>query len=99
MPFIELQTVDSTNNYAFGQIHAGLARHGMAIFAHEQSAGKGQRGKKWVSPQGLNLALSIIIKPAPLLLTEQFRLSACAAVSARDLLHAQGVTDAKIKWP
>jgi len=45
LPFIELQSVDSTNNYARAQIHAGLAQHGMTIFAHEQLAGKGQRGK------------------------------------------------------
>ncbi|MEI9808452.1 MAG: hypothetical protein WDO16_11630 [Bacteroidota bacterium] len=48
-PFIELQTIDSTNNYALAQIHAGLAQHGLAVFTHEQVSGKGQRGKKWAS--------------------------------------------------
>lgn len=99
MPFIELQTVDSTNNYAFGQIHAGLAQHGMVVFAHDQSAGKGQRGRKWQSAAGLNLALSIVIKPAPLLVTQQFLLSACVAISVHDLFSGYAVHDAKIKWP
>jgi BirA family biotin operon repressor/biotin-[acetyl-CoA-carboxylase] ligase len=42
--FSILDTVDSTNNYATGQVHAGLARHGEAWFAMNQFAGKGQRG-------------------------------------------------------
>ncbi len=51
-PFIELLSVDSTNNYALEQLHAGLAQHGTAFFAHEQSGGKGQRGKTWTAAKG-----------------------------------------------
>ena len=99
MPFNELQTVDSTNNYAFSQIHAGLAQHGTAIFAHEQTAGKGQRGKKWVSAAGSAMALSLVIKPAPLALTQQFQLSACVAVSVLEWLETYAGENVKIKWP
>lgn len=99
MPFIELQTVDSTNNYAFGQIHAGLAQHGMSVFAHDQTAGKGQRGKKWLSARGLNIAMSILLKPAPLGVTEQFRLSACVAVSVHELFEKYAGKNVTIKWP
>ena len=99
MPFIELQTVDSTNNYAFSQVHAGLAQHGMTVFAHEQTAGKGQRGKKWLSARGLNVAMSIVLKPAPLAVTEQFRLSACVAVSVYDLVKKYAGENVAIKWP
>ncbi|HET6994063.1 MAG TPA: biotin--[acetyl-CoA-carboxylase] ligase [Chitinophagaceae bacterium] len=99
MPFIELQTVDSTNNYAFSQIHAGLAQHGTAIFAHEQTAGKGQRGKKWVSQGGSAIALSLVIKPVPLALTRQFQLSACIAVSVLEWFKTYAGENVKIKWP
>jgi BirA family biotin operon repressor/biotin-[acetyl-CoA-carboxylase] ligase len=99
MPFIELQTVDSTNNYAFSQIHAGLAQHGTAIFSYEQTAGKGQRGKKWVSPIGSAIALSLVIKPAPLALTQQFQLSACVAVSVLEWFKTYVDENVKIKWP
>ena len=81
LPFVELQSVDSTNNYARKQIHAGLAQHGMTIFAHEQLTGKGQRGKSWSSEKGVNIIMSIVIKPQPLLLTQQFMLNACVAVA------------------
>jgi BirA family biotin operon repressor/biotin-[acetyl-CoA-carboxylase] ligase len=71
----------------------------MVIFSHEQTAGKGQRGKKWASAKGDNIALSIIIKPAPLLISQQFQLSVCAAVAVHDFLKSHGGNDTRIKWP
>lgn len=98
-PFIELQSVDSTNNYAREQIHAQLAADGMAIFAHEQTAGRGQTGKKWEGENGANIALSILIKPEPLSLSEQFQISACTAVSVHELLLPYTGDELQIKWP
>jgi BirA family transcriptional regulator, biotin operon repressor / biotin---[acetyl-CoA-carboxylase] ligase len=99
LPFIELLSVDSTNNYARQQIHAGLAQHGMAFFAHEQVAGKGQRGKVWASEKGENIILSLIVKPQPLQLAQQFQLSACVAVTVQDFFMRYAGDDTKIKWP
>lgn len=98
-PFIELQSVDSTNNYARQQIHAGLAQPGMAVFTHEQVAGKGQRGKVWTSEKGANIALSIVIKPASLRLMQQFQLSACVAVAIHNFFVKYAGDETKIKWP
>ncbi len=98
-PFVELQSVDSTNNYARQQIHAGMAQTGMAIFTHEQLAGKGQRGKVWVSQKDVNIALSIVINPQPLLITQQFQLSACVAVALQQFFMNHAGDATKIKWP
>lgn len=105
-PFIELQSVDSTNNYARQQIHAarlpdrqGLAQHGMVVFSHEQTAGRGQRGKVWTSEPGLNIAMSIIINPAPLSLNNQFQLSACTAVAVHEFFMKYAIGKTCIKWP
>jgi BirA family transcriptional regulator, biotin operon repressor / biotin---[acetyl-CoA-carboxylase] ligase len=97
--FIELQTVDSTNNYARQQIHAEMARHGMAIFTHEQMAGKGQRGKAWASEKDNNIALSILIKPEGISINNQFWLSACAAVALQEFFSRYAGDATKIKWP
>jgi len=99
--FIELQSVDSTNNYARQQIHAGLAQPGMAWFAHEQVAGKGQRGKIWQSEKNSTISLSVVIKPGLLSfqLTGQFQLSACVAVAVHDFFTKYAGDDTKIKWP
>jgi BirA family transcriptional regulator, biotin operon repressor / biotin---[acetyl-CoA-carboxylase] ligase len=98
-PFIELQSVDSTNNYALAQVHAGLAQHGTVFFAHEQWAGKGQRGKTWIAGKDSSLILSAVIDPAPLLITQQFQLSACAAVSFCEFFSRYAGNDTHIKWP
>ena len=105
-PFVELQSVDSTNKYAMSMVHdanlpgrQGVAQHGMAIFAHEQTDGKGQRGKKWSSEKGSNIALSIIINPNPLALSEQFKLSVCTAVSIHEFFSRFAGDETKIKWP
>ena len=99
MPFIELPTVDSTNNYALRQLHEGLAHHGTAYFAHEQVSGKGQRGKSWVSEMDASLILSIVFNPQPLKLRQQFQLSACVAISVCEFFRKYAGEATRIKWP
>ncbi len=106
LPFIELQSIDSTNNYARDQIRAvslperqeaGL--HGLAVFAHQQTAGKGQRGKSWVAEKDTSIALSILINPASLGISQQFQLSAAIAVATGQFFRKYAGDDTKIKWP
>jgi BirA family biotin operon repressor/biotin-[acetyl-CoA-carboxylase] ligase len=94
-----LDKVDSTNNYAIATVHAGMATHGMAWFAKEQTAGKGQRGKEWVSNRSKNIILSIAVVPLGLLVSQQFYLSAAVALGCYDFFskYASGAT--AIKWP
>lgn len=77
----------------------GEAQHGMAVFTHEQTTGKGQRGKNWVSQKDLNIALSILLKPYPLSIPDQFKLSVCIAVSAWEFFSKYAGDETKIKWP
>jgi BirA family biotin operon repressor/biotin-[acetyl-CoA-carboxylase] ligase len=99
IPFIELQSVDSTNNYARRLLHEGLARHGFAVFAHEQVQGKGQWGKTWVTEKDANIILSTVIHPGPLQIAEQFRLTVCTAVATHDFFSRYAGDDTRIKWP
>ena len=105
-PFIELQSIDSTNKYAMGLVHGNHlpdgqneAQHGTAIFSHEQTAGKGQRGKNWVSEKDSNIALSILLNPYPLRIQDQFQLSVCVAVSAYEFFLKYTGDETTIKWP
>ncbi len=98
-PFVELDSVDSTNNYALAQIHAGLAQHGQAYFAWEQYAGKGQRGRVWESQKGHNLTISLVFRPFPLGPQQQFQLSACLAVSVARWFSRYAGDETRIKWP
>jgi BirA family transcriptional regulator, biotin operon repressor / biotin---[acetyl-CoA-carboxylase] ligase len=96
---IELFSVDSTNNYALQKIREGLAYNGMAVFAHEQTAGKGQRGKTWSSRAGENLIMSVVIEPRSFLVNEQFILNATIALGVRGFLEGLSNSKICIKWP
>ncbi|MCY7420646.1 MAG: biotin--[acetyl-CoA-carboxylase] ligase [Chitinophagaceae bacterium] len=98
-PFIQLFEVDSTNNYAMAQVQASLAVHGTAWFAHQQTSGKGQRGKAWLSNEKENIILSFAIDPSPLFIRDQFVISAITALACVDLFKRYNINDVKIKWP
>lgn len=103
--FTILDTVDSTNNYAMQQVYDGLAKHGQAWFATEQTAGKGQRGKNWNSEKGKNIAMSLVLMPGALLsepggaITTPFHLSAAVALGVYKFLKTYAGDEIKIKWP
>jgi BirA family biotin operon repressor/biotin-[acetyl-CoA-carboxylase] ligase len=97
--FTILDTVDSTNNYAMARVDDGLARHGMAWFANEQTAGKGQRGKSWTSEKGKNVAMSLVLSPEQLKITSHFHLSAAVALACFKFLERYIDGETKIKWP
>jgi BirA family biotin operon repressor/biotin-[acetyl-CoA-carboxylase] ligase len=96
---IELNSVDSTNNYAMAQIHAGLASGGQVYFAHHQWAGKGQRGKVWSSERGQNLTISLVLKPSPIPLSDQFLLGAATAIGCLNGVKKYAPEGWTIKWP
>lgn len=105
-PFIELQSVDSTNNYARALIRGEYlperqvaATHGMAVFAQQQTAGKGQRGKSWEGEKATGIALSVLLKPGFLGVAQQFQLSATVAVAVEAFFRKYAGDDTKIKWP
>ncbi len=96
--FIELGSVDSTNNYAMALATAGKAAHGTLVFAHDQWAGKGQRGRTWNSNPGDNIILSAVLEPVvpP---GAAFGLSVAIALACRDFFTAYALSDVTIKWP
>jgi len=98
-PLTILNSIDSSNNYAMQRIHAGMAGHGQAILALEQTAGKGQRGKDWKAKAGENILMSTILETAKLSIDQQFRLSAAVAVAVRRFFAAYAVENVFVKWP
>lgn len=98
-PFIELQQVESTNNYATGLVHEGMAQNGTAVFAHHQTKGKGQRNKDWQGEAGKNIALSVIVHPQVLVLSQSFQLSMATAVGVYNFFSQYAGSETKVKWP
>ena len=84
--FKVLDIVGSSNNYAMGLVHEGLAEHGMGIFARAQTGGKGQRSKHWHSQPGENILLSVIIQPKQAFQKTPFLFNASVALICRQFL-------------
>lgn len=94
---IELNTVDSTNNFL--RLYQPRIPKDMVVATAEfQSAGKGQRGNSWESEAGQNLLFSICIHPQHITVHNHFLLSQAIALAVKQALETftQGVT---IKWP
>lgn len=97
--FVILKQVDSTNNYAMAKVHAGLAKHGNACFSSRQTQGKGQRGKSWVTGNGKNMALSVILNPKQLNISHPFQLLITVAIASFDFFSKYAGDETQIKWP
>lgn len=72
-------------------------RHGDAVIAKEQTAGRGQRGNKWSSKPGENLTFSLVWEPTFLEAKRQFLLSEAVALALTDTLKEYEIKS-KIKW-
>ena len=92
-----LSEVDSTNT-ACKRLAAEGAVDGTVVMADRQTAGKGRRGRSFLSPAGVGLYLSILWRPecTPERLLPLTALSAVAVCRAVERLS--GVSPA-IKWP
>jgi BirA family biotin operon repressor/biotin-[acetyl-CoA-carboxylase] ligase len=88
-----LESVDSTNRWL-----AERSSDPEVCFAEFQSAGRGRRGRSWVSPYAANLYLSLSWRfdEWPPGFTALGMVTAIAAVRA---LESLGLPDVRIKWP
>lgn len=72
-------------------------RHGDIVWAERQTAGRGQRGHTWTSPEGVNLTFSLVLEPRFLPVEEQFLLSEVIALALTDTFKKFGIAT-RIKW-
>lgn len=80
-------------------LRTGEVAHGTVILADGQTAGKGQRDRRWTSEAGVDLTFSLVLKPEALEVGKQISLSHMAALSVMDVLLQVGVEEVKVKWP
>lgn len=66
-------------------------------FAEHQTAGRGRRGREWVSPYGANLYFSLYHR-FPLAMQELGGLSLAIGAAVADVL-SRSIPDIRLKWP
>ncbi len=88
--------IDSTSSLALKLASEG-ADHGTTVIAARQTAGRGRRGRSWLSLPGEQLFLSVILRTS-LPAGRVFELKLVAAVALAEALETCGIVPG-IKWP
>ncbi|EYU13835.1 bifunctional biotin--[acetyl-CoA-carboxylase] ligase/biotin operon repressor BirA [Photorhabdus aegyptia] len=91
-----LPVIDSTNQYLLERLSD--LKSGDACVAEYQYAGRGRRGRKWVSPFGKNLYLSMYwrLEQGP---AAAIGLSLVVGIVIAEVLHRLGADRIRVKWP
>ncbi|HWK53507.1 MAG TPA: bifunctional biotin--[acetyl-CoA-carboxylase] ligase/biotin operon repressor BirA [Hyphomicrobiales bacterium] len=97
-----LPEIDSTNSQLLRQVQAGDVEADPALLrvclAERQSAGRGRRGRGWVSPFGSNIYLSLlaVFEGGAAALGG---LSLAVGIAVAEALQARGLGGVGLKWP
>ncbi|MNB77286.1 Bifunctional ligase/repressor BirA [compost metagenome] len=91
-----LPVIDSTNQYLLDRISS--LNSGDCCVAEYQQAGRGRRGRKWFSPFGANLYLSMFwrLEQGP---AAAIGLSLVIGIVMAEVLHDLGADKVRVKWP
>ena len=90
-------SIDSTNAVAKALAGQG-APEGTLVVTEEQIAGRGRRGRSWVSPAGANLLFSVLLRP-PMEGERVFVLTMVLALAGVKAVQKVAAVEAMIKWP
>lgn len=92
-----LPNIDSTNSYLFKKAGDFMGQR-YAVLAEQQTAGKGRRGRHWVSPFGKNIYLSLLVTMQGGIASLE-GLSLMVAIAVERALQQAQVTGVGLKWP
>lgn len=96
-PVLLVQQLDSTNAEAMRQLAAGR-QPPFLVVAEQQSAGRGRRGRSWVSPFAENLYYSLLLRIDGGM-RQLEGLSLVVGLALLSALREQGIEGAGLKWP
>ncbi len=97
--YIYLSSIDSTNVFATQWLSKSKPSGLSCIYTYNQTAGRGQFGRKWESESGKNISCSIIIPFKGLSVKEQIMLNMSIALRVRAYIAALSKETCYIKWP
>lgn len=91
-----IPVIDSTNQYLLDRMNQ--LESGFACVAEYQQAGRGRRGRKWFSPFGANLYLSMYwrLEQGP---AAAMGLSLVIGIVMAEVIQSLGAENVRVKWP
>lgn len=96
-PALVFDSIDSTNAQALRAIAEGQAAP-FLVLAERQTAGRGRRGRQWVSPFAENLYYSLVLRIDGGM-RQLEGLSLVVGLAVMRTLQSFGVADVGLKWP
>jgi BirA family biotin operon repressor/biotin-[acetyl-CoA-carboxylase] ligase len=96
--FVEVHSlIDSTNSYLMRRLPNQL-KHGQVCIAEHQSAGRGRRGRQWVSPFASHIYMSMywLLEEG---MSAAMGLSVVTALAVSDAIKQLYNIDVQLKWP
>ncbi|MEX2367692.1 MAG: bifunctional biotin--[acetyl-CoA-carboxylase] ligase/biotin operon repressor BirA [Pseudohongiellaceae bacterium] len=96
-----LATVDSTNSLLMRKLQSRELQQPRGVhvcLAEQQTAGRGRRGRQWISPFGRNMYLSVLKVFATGIIALE-GLSLAVAIAVARALADCGIADIAVKWP
>lgn len=94
---IYIESLDSTNRLAMELGDKG-ALHGTVVIAGSQTKGRGRLGRRWESPAGVNIYMSVILRP-DLEPKDATLLTVLSSVASARAIRGETGLNAEIKWP
>lgn len=90
------EIMESTNKYA-KKLGEENVTNGTVVVTKKQTAGRGRRGRNWISPEG-NCYFSLLLKPS--IQTEHAsRLTLVSALALAEAIKNVAGLETQIKWP
>ena len=101
IPFkiIKINAIDSSNNEIKRLYHKKSHINGLVLWANNQTDGRGQGNKKWLSEPNKNLTFSIFLSGENLSFSSHLCLNLITSLSVKKLLAWHGINNIFIKWP
>ena len=96
---IKINAIDSSNNEIKRLYHNKLESNGLVVWAKNQTDGRGQGGKKWLSQANKNLTFSIFLSGNSISFSSHFSLNLITSLSVKEVLVCYGINELLIKWP
>jgi BirA family biotin operon repressor/biotin-[acetyl-CoA-carboxylase] ligase len=96
-PALVIDSIDSTNAEALRAIDRGQAAP-FIVVAERQTAGRGRRGRKWVSPFAENIYYSLVLRIEGGM-RQLEGLSLVVGLAVMHTLRDLGISAAGLKWP
>ena len=92
-----IPVIGSTNDLVREKANEGL-EEGYVVISNEQTKGRGRYGRKFFSPSGTGLYMSILLRPKNYSASEAVKVTMIAAVALCEAIEEVSDEKAEIKW-